>query len=350
MGLNGGAGGTGFAGPAQAPVRSPVTDQQATDSYTQNQNALQQQQALVQALQGQNGLQNQSNVYGQLQGVANGTGPNPAQAMLANATGANTANQAALMAGQRGTGANAGLIARQAGMQGAANQQNAAGQGAAMQAQQSLGALGQMGALANQQAGQQIGATQNLTAANQQEQQNLLNSIAGVNQANVGMQSNINNANAGMTEGVQGAQAAGIGGVAAGLGKGLATLFKAEGGEIQQPQGPQSHIGQMLSGSYKPMVANGGAVPAMVSPGEKYLPPKAVQQVKQGASPMAVGKEVPGKPKVSGAKDDYSNDTVKTTLQEGGIVLPRSVTKSKNPDKSSEEFVRHILAKHGMKK
>lgn len=81
----------------------------------------------------------------QLQNIANGQGPNPAQAMLNQATGQNVANQAALMAGQRGASANAGLIARQAAMQGAGIQQNAAGQGATMQANQSLGALGQLG-------------------------------------------------------------------------------------------------------------------------------------------------------------------------------------------------------------
>lgn len=302
----------------------------------------------------QGGIQNQSDVFNQLQGVASGNGPNPAQAMLANATGANTANQAALMAGQRGAGANAGLIARQAGMQGAANQQNAAGQGAAMQAQQSLNALGQLGGIANQQANQQIGQTNQVGASQQQEQQNLLNSIAGVNQANVGMQSNINSANAGMAGDQIGNIGKTVGGITSGLGTGIASLFKAKGGMVGyadggQVQGPQSHIGQMLSGTYKPMMAKGGQVPAMVSPGEKVLTPRDVQKVKKGANPMSVSKEVPGKPKVGGAKNDYANDTVKASLPEGGIVLPRSVTKSKNPDKSSEEFVRHVLAKHSRK-
>src|ERR1700679_261280 len=111
VGTAGGFKGTGVSGPNTA-----VSQGQIDQSYQQNQ----------QALQGQNGLGNQSQVYGQLQGVANGTGPNPAQAQLAQATGANTANQAALMAGQRGSAANVGLLARQAAQQGAANQQAAA--------------------------------------------------------------------------------------------------------------------------------------------------------------------------------------------------------------------------------
>jgi len=61
---------------------------------------------------------------------------------------------------------------------------------------------------------------------------------------------------------------------------------------------------------------------------------------------MKTGETIPGKPKVSGAKNDYANDTVKKTLQEGGIVLPRSVTKSKNPDKNAEAFVAAVLAKN----
>src|ERR1035437_2296226 len=73
-------------------------------------NTQQSQNALLAALGKQNGIQNQSDVYGQLQGVASGTGPNPAMAALNQATGANVANQSAMMAGQRGAGANVGMM------------------------------------------------------------------------------------------------------------------------------------------------------------------------------------------------------------------------------------------------
>jgi hypothetical protein len=97
------------------------------------------------------------------------------------------------------------------------------------------------------------------------------------------------------------------------------------------------------------MAAKGGRVPAMVSPGEKYLPPKDVKKVvKDGKNPMAVGKTIPGKPKVKGAKNSYANDTVPATLEEGGIVLPRSVTQSKNPHWAAHAFVRDIMAKKGL--
>jgi hypothetical protein len=106
------------------------------------------------------------------------------------------------------------------------------------------------------------------------------------------------------------------------------------------------------SGMMRPMagMAKGGTVPALVSPGEKYLSPQAVQQVKQGANPMSVGESIPGKPKISGAKNSYVNDVVKKDLKEGGIVIPRSVTQSKDADKKADEFVRHVLGKNKLKK
>ena len=62
------------------------------------------------------------------------------------------------------------------------------------------------------------------------------------------------------------------------------------------------------------------------------------------------GGRVPGKPKVGGAKDDYSNDTVKALLTPGEIVLPRSVTKGKDPVRDSAKFVADVLSKRKNKK
>lgn len=256
LGVNGGAGGTGFAGPTSASIQQPTTAAQANTAYSQNQNALASQNALLQALQQQQGLQNQSSVYNQLQGVANGTGPNPAQAMLNQATGQNVANQAALMAGQRGASSNVGLMARQAAQQGANTQQQAIGQGASLQAQQSLNALGAMGNLANTQAQQQIGQTNANTQAQQAEQSNLLNSIQGQNNNLVGMQSNVNSANAGLANTqLQGGQGL-IGGVLNSGGSLLGSIGLAGGGEVKRydnggqvsSSGPQSMFGKFVSG------------------------------------------------------------------------------------------------------
>jgi hypothetical protein len=94
-------------------------------------------------------------------------------------------------------------------------------------------------------------------------------------------------------------------------------------------------------------MAQGGKVPALVSPGEKYLDPKDVQKVARGANPMKVAETIPGKPVVGGAKNSYANDTVEKNLDEGGVVLPRSVTQSKDADSKARAFVAAILAKKG---
>lgn len=251
-------------------------------AFNETQAALNQQQNFLTALAQQNGLGNQSSVFNQqqglanqLQGVANGTGPNPAQAQLAQSTAANTANQAALMAGQRGSSQNPGLIARQAAMQGAQNQQQAVGQSATLQAQQQLAGMQQlqnqqasMGNLANTQVGQQ---QQGIGALNQyslQGQGNLL-----------GAQANQNSTNAQIAAGNQTGQQGMIGGLMGAAGAGMQMI--ADGGEVKkmasggstvasnplmQPitdqqvaqvgtagagsgssQGPQSNVGKMMT-------------------------------------------------------------------------------------------------------
>lgn len=496
LGTAGGASGSGFSGPENTKIIQPFNKDDAIAAQQRAQDAIQQQQAFLESIKQQNGLGNQTSVYNQLQGVANGTGPNPAQAQLAQATGANTANQAALMAGQRGSNANAGLIARQAAMQGGANQQNAAGQAATMQANQSLNALNQMGGLSTNMANQQAGATGALSSAMQGQEGQVLGGIQGANNANVGMQSNVNNVNGQLANTNMQGQQAMIGGMmnsasnlmssfaarggavkpryddggdvetpdnddfkaapipaadssmpntstpsfgsdsgaqalsgqkSGGGGGGIMKLaaLAAQGGQVQhfdqgtpdgtiQPMqtttpGPASSIGKFFkSMQNKPQTsgqsaaqptpnygnpgsnalyqgmasfgqnikpksfdqqlasapmqqqpaaqdmdtnqmaaARGGKVPAMVSPGEKYLSPKAVKKVEQGADPMSVGEHIPGTPKVKGAKNSYKNDTIPKTLEEGGIVLPRSVTQSDNPHWAAHKFVSDIMAKQG---
>lgn len=338
LGLGGGQSGTGVAAPAQAGIIQPTNTAQIQDSYNGAQNTMQSQQALLSALQGQNGLGNQNQVYNQLQGVANGTGPNPAQAMLNQATGANVANQAALMAGQRGAGANVGLIARQAAQQGANTQQQAVGQGASLQAQQSLNALGQAGALANQQAGQQIGQTNANTAAAQQEQQNLINANAGYNNAATSSQNSINSVNGTLANtGVQGQQKA-IGGLTNGLGA-VTGLF-SHGGEVG---GPKSFAGQHLC-----MSAGGKVQDIITSPGEKLLTPLQAKTVANDKSKapqvMAQAKKVPGKAAVKG--DSEKNDTIPTKASVGSVVVPR--TKANVPADAAK-FIEAALSKKGKK-
>lgn len=371
------AGGGGGDDDKMPNIVDPVTGQQIGQAQDQTQTGLQQQQAFVNALNAQNGIQNQSNVYNQLQGVANGTGPNPAQAMLSQATGANVANQAALMASQRGSSANSGLLARQAAMQGANIQQNAAGQGATMQANQSLNAIGAAGNMANQQVGQQANAIGNYNQFAQNNQGQLLNAQSQYNNAMTSGKASENSANqieaqrnANQVGGLLNGAGAAAGAIAGGLGAsggstpivgtssptqgpnlGVNTTFDtpkfalAQGGEI----GPASFVARHMKGI--PQYAHGGKVDALVSAGERYLSPKEVEKVAKGKkAPIKAGEKIPGKPKVGGAVNSYANDTVHKKLEAGGVVLPRSVTQSKNPGKAAEAFVSALLAKQGLKK
>lgn len=469
LGMSGGASGTGFSGPQSAPIVSPTTAAQADQAAAGVNQGLSNQSGFLQALQAQNGIQNQSNVFNQMQGVANGTGPNPAQAQLAQATGANIANQNAMAAGQRGANANVGLLSRQAAQQGAQTQQQSAGQAATLQANQSLNALNNLGGIANTQVAQQANATNALSSAYQGNQQNILNAIGQQNNAAVGMQSNINQSNTSLADRTMQGQQGLLGGAMQGA---SSLLSMADGGEVAPPpdttsapsgastaapaakssggggagltsliammadggtptastpaettppasaNGPKSMFARFLKGAtgggananggstaqtdmqknplYQGMASlgagiaksmktdpnapstatispdqqsandmapaqgtadadtlnsmnfkSGGKVPALLSPGERYLTPQAAQAAAEGkVDPMKAGKKVPGKPAVGGAKNSYANDTVKAELEEGGLVLPRSVTQSKNPHWAAHKFVMAHMAKN----
>lgn len=298
--------------PGRAPIAKPVSVNQANQAYNQSQDAMQQQAALLAALRNQNGIQNQSDVYNQLTGIANGTGPNPALAMLNQATGQNVANQASLAAGQRGSNANVGLLQRNAANAGVNAQQNAAGQAAILQANQQLNALGAQGNLATQQVGQQQGATNALNSFGQNEQGLLLQSIANQNNAANQAQGSVNSANSGAQQqaltGQQnlGGNLAGAVGTAIGLGGDNKVKMFAEGGKV----GPQSNVGRHLYSGGK-------------------------------ATNYKAGGFVPGKAQVSG--NSYKNDTVDAKLSPGEVVIPRSIMQGKDAAKKAAAFVQAIL-------
>ncbi len=261
----------------EANVGQAANTQQAQDLYGQAQSGIAQQQAFLQALQAQNGVGNQSDVFNQqqalaaqFQGVADGTGPNPAQAALNQATANNVSTQAALMAGQRGAGQNVGMLARQAAQQGANTQQQAAGQGATMQATQSLNAMqglqnqqANMANLATQQVGQQANATTGLNQTIQSEQANILGAIANQNNALVSNQNSQNAANAAVA------------------GK------TAEG----QQKGTLSKLGfSMAEGGVVPKFADGGmAAPMDQSMPQSLVQPMMVQAPQTKVASPAVG-------------------------------------------------------------
>lgn len=328
-----------------AELMQTVTPQQIAQSNLGAQSGLSQYQDFVNAVQAQGGLQNQSQVYNQLQDVAAGRGPNPAQAMLANATGQNVANQAALMAGQRGANANPALLARLAAQQGAGIQQNAAGQAAALQAQQSLNALSGAGDIAGQQAGQYAQGIANYNQALQNLNAQNLQAAANYNQAqveNVGRASGINAQTAQANANRSAQQAKDIGGAVGTTIPLVYDAFKSKnrdtgniaGGSAPASRGPVSTISPYAQGGQvKPVGSfysymNGGYV----------------------GSSLQSGGTVPGKPKVAGRVDTQENDTVHALLSPGEIVLPRSVTKSKDPAVEAAKFVQAILAKSGKRK
>lgn len=86
--------------------------------------------------------------------------------------------------------------------------------------------------------------------------------------------------------------------------------------------------------------AKGGKVPAMLSPGELYIPPHKVHDVASGKEKASeAGKRVPGKAKVKG--NSLKNDTFPTELEAGGVVIKR--TEAQN-DKDAREFLLAIKA------
>lgn len=149
-------------------------------------------------------------------------------------------------------------------------------------------------------------------------------------------------ADAGMAaEGTEGAMAATEGASAAEGAAGAAGAAEAAEGA----EGLGSAVALLASRGAHPKKK----VPALVSPGEAYIPPSKVADVVKGKkSVREAGEVIKGKAKVKG--DSEKNDTVKKTLDAGGVVVPR--TKMKDDD-TAAKFVAAIMAKspsRGMKR
>src|ERR1035437_7469837 len=115
------------------------------------------------ANQGQT-AQSQQQLLQALQQQANGQGPNPAQQMLQQATQSNNAQNAGFLASQKGI--NPGIATRLAGQNAAQMNQQSAGQGAILGAQQQLAAQQQQQGLMGQM--QNANLTQQQMAYNNQ--------------------------------------------------------------------------------------------------------------------------------------------------------------------------------------
>lgn len=336
----------------------------------------------------------------QMVNTINGKGPNLAQDQLNAATNQNIEQANAILAGQKGV--NPALAAKLSAQNAANANQLAAGQSAMLRDQQIMGATqglsqASLGAANNAQAGidSQNSADAKVQAGNQASQQGFLGGLGSAIMPTV--------------NGLLKPAAAAAAPIMSAGGPALSPLLlAAEGGEVPQmpitsftaPAQPmRSKASQYLSSDQsmqmgmfaeggnvspdqwqspetskkfeagfkknplddamstiknalgaaadKKKMARGGRVPALVSPGEVYIPPSKVQAAAQASDPRQVGDRIPGKAKVKG--NSFKNDTVPATLEEGGIVLPRSVMEHKDPAKKAHEFVTKILANRTLK-
>lgn len=377
-----------FGNPSQyqaqnANLINPATQQQGEQAFNQ-------QMQLSNQLNGQNpqALQAQLQALQGLQGLASGTGPNPALNQLQQTTGQNVSQQAALMAGQRGSSSNPALMARQIAQQGAATQQQGAGQAATLAAQQQLAGIQGLGGQASNMLNQSFGANQGVLSA-----------VNAQNQANLTNQGNVNNVNATVAAGNQsknGGIFGGIGGLFGASEGGRVPHYDLGGDVTGSMSGGQPNLGVDMSmpampagptGSFAAnhllsdnepetvgygtlqaenngfmdkmlgrlqqkkgknalgniagliaMLSQGGQVnhvPAMISPDEVVLSHDEAATpelaARNAARKTQAGDKVPGQARVSG--DSEKNDTVPASLEEGGIVVKRSA--AKDPKKAA---------------
>lgn len=389
VGLGGGAAGSSFAGPAQAGTIGTTNSQEIGSAYNGSQQTLQQQQALLQAIQQQSGLANQSQTYNQLQGIANGTGPNPAQAQYQQNIQQLAQQQAGAISSTKGI--SPALQARLIEQQGSSAMQNAAGQGAANLANQQMGAINSAANIAGTQASNQIGQTNANAQAQQAEQSQILGATAQANSTAAGQQANINSANAGLAQEQMKGQQGLVGGVINGVG----SLF-ADGGAVapvfagtppQAGSAPSSKFGQFMKGM--------GGAPQTQAPTAASAPMTGEAALQQGSTSLVQGlgrafKSTPEtagqslaasgpeagpdmaatgamfaakggvshdyrggggvkakKPQEKAVKsgNSYANDKIPAVLSEGEVVIPRSVMQGKDPARGAAQFVQAVLAK-----
>jgi len=138
---------------------------------------------------------------------------------------------------------------------------------------------------------------------------------------------------------------------------------------MAQPQtGPQSSFGQFLASTPAPVdnvaasnnMAETSTSPQKFggSPLEKGTASMTSGLAKKGMAASRGGLADGGGP-VNAKKDSekavksgnsYSNDKIPAMLSEGEVVLPRSVTQSKDPARAAANFVSKVLAKRKVRK
>ena len=241
-----------------APIQYGTNATQLNTAYQGAQGGLNQLNSLSASLTP--GVQQAANAQGmlssQLSMESAGLGPNPAQAQYA----ANIQNLAAQQAGAISSqkGISPALANAQIARQGGAAMQNAAAQGATLQAQQQLAAQQNLQNLSANQVAQGAGAIQGVNNAQQNEQNILQGANTSANNALVSSQNSTNSINAQVAGQNASATNNTLGGLMNGASS-LAALF-AKGGVVGETpkyapggvvgpstSGPQSYFGQWLS-------------------------------------------------------------------------------------------------------
>lgn len=295
-------------------------------------------------------------LYGQQQQLSNllmqqaqGGGPNPAQQQYLQNSQQIAQQQAQTYASNRSL--NPGLAARMAGNTAANVAQQAAGTAGIQQAQQQLAAQGQLGSL------------------NMGQQQLINQSRLGSQQINAGVAAGNQQMGGAILGGVIGGAGAAMSG-ASGMAHGGIVQSFADGGAVSDAGAPQSKVGQFFSGMGQSMNSTGSAPISQINSPiagsalplpnqnpsnwgaaalEKGMLSGAKLAGKAGMafSMASQGGNIPGKASVSG--DSSSNDTVPTMLSPQEIVLPRSVTMSKDAPDRAKKFVEAILARESLR-
>lgn len=291
--------------------------------------------------------QQQQDFANQLKAQAAGTGgPSAAEQQMKNAMSQNANNAYSMAASQRGV--NPALAMRNAVQANDQSGLQAAGQTAAMRAQEQLNAQQQLGG-----------------------QLNTMGS-AGGSYANMNLQGQMNNANNNQKT---------AGGLMNGIGAIGAAVGLADGGEVPDPapltdyEEPDSApadaphhpgaIAQFLSGfgsGYNGLPYNpggntqnnqSGSKPSMATTFANGYAQSAHGNQDSGVNPFLSalqsrlnfksGGIIPGTAPVPG--DSPKNDIVPIAASPGEVMLPRSVTQSKNAPEMAKEFVEHLMAK-----
>lgn len=222
-----------------APIQAGTNAGQLNTAYSGAQSGIGNQGTIVgQTAPGvAQGIGTEATLSNELANESAGVGPNPAQAALAEATRRNVATTGSQMAGARGASGNVGLMARQIGQQGAATQEQAAGEAATTEAQQQLAAENARANLAATQVGQGTGAVTSYNQEQQNEQNILQGANTAGNNANVAMQGNINNVNATVAAANQQSSEASLGGTLSGATSLFSTMMFAKGGLVKMDSG-----------------------------------------------------------------------------------------------------------------